>query len=96
MALTLSEFVTNYEGKKSDHETEQKGNLVPYATRCAAITQPKVSLLKVFLQSSLSTSKLENMFTKFVFNFKIITSDLEQNKIKPIKVRSNKCYCKHR
>ena len=46
MALTLSEFVTNYEGKKSDHETEQKGNLVPYATRCAAITQPKVSLLE--------------------------------------------------
>ena len=48
MALTLSEFVTNYEGKKSDHETEQKGNLVPYATRCAAITQPKVSLVKTF------------------------------------------------
>ena len=48
MALTLSEFVTNYEGKKSDHETEQKGNLVPYATRCAAITQPKVSLVETF------------------------------------------------
>ena len=48
MALTLSEFVTNYEGKKSDHETEQKGNLVPYATRYAAITQPKVSLVETF------------------------------------------------